>query len=446
MKFVYSSFICFLLVFSLSLLIFPSLIHAQEDGGVGPGPENPGDSLGNAASDITVDQATMEYGGETGTNDCSGCSPSNTPPSLGDNPSNSSGPPWTEGDSSTDPLPPTRPWIDNPAVACSTQNQPLIEFDIFPASRADWYEVYRRDEFGNETLRRSWGAMFAKIRFVSGVLTPGVKYNYYVKAYNRDMPDWQNNPVFSVDPDTGNSWIGWLTARTDCGPGKPAPVVIQNSCNSVANPLVTLRWDQTINTGYYQVYYQEPAQPMVLAANNVPFTASGGSPPYMDFNVPRLAPSKSYRLAVVAADNFGHATWSDWTSYNLTLPCTAPVITLTLTTPPPPAPPANTYLSGGLPVAVNQNVTPVTLNWTVSNATSASTNWGQPVTLAGGAANGSFTVNTSTPGDQVFTLNAGNGVGPSTASIQLNINQYPRPYFQTTGGDVHSNESIYITP
>jgi hypothetical protein len=61
------------------------------------------------------------------------------------------------------------------------------------------------------------------------------------------------------------------------------------------------------------------------------------------------------------------------------------------------------------------------------------------------ATGGPITIPTSTAGKYIFQLTCTNNTGSLSDSIQLNINQFPPAYFQTTGGDVHSNETIYIS-
>lgn len=109
-----------------------------------------------------------------------------------------------------------------------------------------------------------------------------------------------------------------------------------------------------------------------------------------------------------------------------------------------------TVPANSIPARANQN-SPVTLNWSTTNTPTSCTATSSPVQSywnGNVATSGSQAVSTSTPGGPyVFSLVCSNASGPSAnQSIQLTIDQFPKPYIQTTGGDVHTNEQIYITP
>lgn len=138
----------------------------------------------------------------------------------------------------------------------------------------------------------------------------------------------------------------------------------------------------------------------------------------------------------------------------------------------PPTPPIvslyiNGITSGGLPVTVNQNSIPQpNLTWQVGNTPNNSCT--ASVTSVGGSSipaalmsawsgtkgpppmapntGGPVVLSTYLPGSFLFFLTCTNNVGTTTSSIQLDIIKYPPPYFKTTGGDVHTNETIFITP
>lgn len=130
-----------------------------------------------------------------------------------------------------------------------------------------------------------------------------------------------------------------------------------------------------------------------------------------------------------------------------TPPPVPPVVNLSLTTP------NGTFIAGTglLFVPVNQNAV-ATLNWSITSDTpitsaNASSNPVQGYwSGAGWPVSGSQGITTTSTGTFVFTLTAANAAGPTVKSIQVNIDKYPPPFIQTTGGDVHSNETIYITP
>lgn len=109
--------------------------------------------------------------------------------------------------------------------------------------------------------------------------------------------------------------------------------------------------------------------------------------------------------------------------------------------------PNGNYPANGIPAHANQGSS-VTLNWSSTNsptsctATSSQSYWNGTVPSSGSQA-----VNTSLAGTINFALQCSNFSGASAVqNIQLIIDQYPKPYIQTTGGDVHTNEDIYITP
>jgi hypothetical protein len=134
----------------------------------------------------------------------------------------------------------------------------------------------------------------------------------------------------------------------------------------------------------------------------------------------------------------------------------APVVTLIIK-----SPDREDRVSGGLPAEVNQNET-ANLIWQTSNvdtnscAASVTSGTDRPVPQPviniwkdGKADNGGpISIPTSEPNSKyIFNLVCKqNNANLQPVSIQLNIKQFPPAYFQTTGGDVHSNDTIYITP
>lgn len=137
----------------------------------------------------------------------------------------------------------------------------------------------------------------------------------------------------------------------------------------------------------------------------------------------------------------------------ITLPCDG-----SPTPPPPVNPPAapqinlsintttNTYYPNDLPASVKQSESAV-LNWTISNANTCVANSSQPFwngTLT--SFSGSGAIDTTNTGTILFDVDCSNSSGITSASIQLNITQLRPPYIQTTGGDVHTNETFNITP
>lgn len=121
---------------------------------------------------------------------------------------------------------------------------------------------------------------------------------------------------------------------------------------------------------------------------------------------------------------------------------TLPIITLSLTTP------LGTFTDQDLPASVKEGEA-VVLNWTIQNATSATASSLPQIAQWQGSVNpvsGSVNIPTGSVGTYVFSLSATDGTNTEVRSIQLNVNLQRAPFIQTTGGDVHTNEDIYISP
>lgn len=121
---------------------------------------------------------------------------------------------------------------------------------------------------------------------------------------------------------------------------------------------------------------------------------------------------------------------------------TLPIINLSLTTP------LGTFTDQDLPVSVKEGET-VVLNWTIQNATAATASSLPQIAQWQGSVDpvsGSVNIPTGSVGTYVFALSATDGTNTELRSIQLNVNMQRAPFIQTTGGDVHTNEDIYISP
>ncbi len=121
---------------------------------------------------------------------------------------------------------------------------------------------------------------------------------------------------------------------------------------------------------------------------------------------------------------------------------TLPIINLSLTTP------LGTFTDQDLPASVKEGEA-VVLNWTIQNATSATASSLPQIAQWQGSVNpisGSVNIPTGSVGTYVFNLSATDGTNTEVRSIQLNVNLQRAPFIQTTGGDVHTNEDIYISP
>jgi len=150
-------------------------------------------------------------------------------------------------------------------------------------------------------------------------------------------------------------------------------------------------------------------------------------------------PGQTYTYRVEAVTIPGGRTFSN-TQTVVARECRSPVVNLTVTTP------KGIFGYGGLPVIVRQS-DPVTINWCTQYADWIGT-FASPARTDWSGARGSCssqTISTLTEGNYVLGVSAGNVVSTTSVSIQLNILRTPA-YIQTTGGDIHTNEEIFITP
>ncbi len=233
----------------------------------------------------------------------------------------------------------------------------------------------------------------------------------------------------------------------------------QSPCSGV-NPSTSLTWNAQPGAANYKVFFLESTAASYvdnnLVTNQTNYTFSSSSP---------LIPGKQYSFLIVALNSSGsiiaysdNSQWSHekYGSYTPFPVCSGSSITLTLTGP------SSSQQSGGLPLQVDQNQ-PVNLTWSVAgvtnNSCTASVASGDGSAVPGAitaAWNGSKgpppnpggpqSIPTATPGNYVFSLTCLVGAAQTASSIQLNVLTFPRPYIQTTGGDVHTNETITITP
>jgi len=145
-------------------------------------------------------------------------------------------------------------------------------------------------------------------------------------------------------------------------------------------------------------------------------------------------------------------------SYGLYSPIAAPPPGPT----PPPKPIIRLKLNGSdlTEIQVNKNTTGVTLGWQVANATSCTATSNPSKSYWSGAPNsvvnpvttptGAYQpLDTQTVGSFRYTLTCTNtnSAGLSSSDqyiVTLNVRPILKPYIQTTGGDVHTNESINI--
>lgn len=253
----------------------------------------------------------------------------------------------------------------------------------------------------------------------------------------------------------------WAPTPQCTGPGafNWAAAPVANCIGTDSYMLVT--WYPSSGATWYQLI---PQTTNTAKGNNPPGTGwmqpinmgnpanqPGGYKAYY-YKIPGLVVtnSESWEFTVNAVNSFGSTGTAGGSTYYhygwiTALNCLPiPGVTFTLTTP------NGTYPANSVPAAVNQNASAV-LNWSTTNAPTSCTASSSPAQSywnGAVAASGSQAITTSlAAGPILFSLVCSNTSGPSpTQTIQLTINQYPKPYIQTTGGDVHSNETIYISP
>jgi len=228
------------------------------------------------------------------------------------------------------------------------------------------------------------------------------------------------------------------------------------SCNGLT-PHLYLDWSHSLGADNYDIYYikSNGGAPAIINTNNSAYDFTADGPLDGDTQYSFVIQSKTGGTPIAYSDGqqWSHQKYGSYTTFPV---CSGSSITLTLTGP------TSSQQSGGLPLQVDQNQ-PVNLTWNVVGVTdnsctaSATSGDGSAVPAAITAAwNGSKgpppnpggpqSIPTTVPGTYVFSLTCLVGAVQTLSSIQLNVLTFPRPYIQTTGGDVHTNETITITP
>lgn len=232
---------------------------------------------------------------------------------------------------------------------------------------------------------------------------------------------------------------------------------------------LTLTWTSAPGAARYQILYTDSNGNSNVSSSNKIYT-TGTTYTFTPSNPsPALVPTTSYSFIIVAQDSSGiPLSYSDnqlWTheifgAYTQYPECTSstnlPTVSISL----------NGQQSGTVAqVAVDQNNNP-TLTWQVTNTPQNSCSalvtsrdnaaipagvtavWngviGPPSSAP--ASGGPISIPTSTAGSFIFNLDCTNPQGTRRASIELNVLPYPRPFFKTTGGGIHTNETIRLTP
>ncbi|MBI2018040.1 hypothetical protein HYS92_03230 [Candidatus Daviesbacteria bacterium] len=165
--------------------------------------------------------------------------------------------------------------------------------------------------------------------------------------------------------------------------------------------------------------------------------------------------TKRYSYQISGLDAQGNdVTFSNWASPVELKSCSPPVINLFLTSK------GKTLGHNDYPLVIKQN-DPVSISWNTVNvpvspssctASIPSTDPAPSAALTSAWSNGKAETGNqalppiSTIGNYQFSLTCSNPQGVSGSStITLKVEQTLKPYFKTTGGDVHTNKGIYIS-
>ncbi|MBI2593896.1 hypothetical protein HYW44_04630 [Candidatus Daviesbacteria bacterium] len=259
-----------------------------------------------------------------------------------------------------------------------------------------------------------------------------------------------------------------VTALAPCAPPSvPVFTRISDRCvNSL--PEVTIRWDKTDRTTYYEVWRSPTGitskRDGSLLTYPDPHFGEGSNANKFSFNDPKnsvvvnQAPKQKtiyyYKIISVGPGAPDGRTPSNWVGLR-TRQCPLPTVSLFLT--------ANgiTKSSSDVPyLTVKQNI-PVTISWNTTDipagpdACTASIPSTNPIPSA--ALTSAWSNNKAEAGREAlplisdigsyhFKLTCQNARGVDyTSAIILTVDQTLKPYFKTTGGDVHTNKRIYIS-
>jgi hypothetical protein len=346
---------------------------------------------------------------------------------------------------------PPDPFTMSPPVSRCDGTTPIVDTGWqsagnFP-SGSTYTLIYRPADGGSETIAYQTGSgngyTFGATQPVIS-LTPGARYGFLIAAQNINGTTYANdgNPAnFGWSDAFTTSGYGPTTVRSDCGGGGgggPFNLTLTPYC-SLGKSHVRLDWTApatnapgpTTNSGYFVT------RDTVPRIHNAVHERTWSDP--LDLN-----PNQKYTYQIEAFVD-PDSTYSNTAEvYGTDCSNQPPEVTMTLRN--------NTTgvdaHNGDLPLPAKQNES-VTLHWNVANATSCSASASPAQSYWTGSktpALSSQPIPTTTPGTITFTLDCVNSNNVhTTPSVTLKVNQYPPAYFQTTGGDVHSNETIYIT-
>lgn len=345
-------------------------------------------------------------------------------------------------DNNPTPPPPSGTfYIQSVTPSCTPSQFMNISWIPYPSATASTvYRLRYRAQETNQTPEYSYPNTYAH-----NPALPSYSVNIPVAANNNLglVHGWHYEFIVSAETPAGNpvawsnngSWsasvpaIGWKTVN--CTPtanlsATPNPCTIplgQTTCSS------TLSWDTT-NISSIQIYRRSDNSLVYNGSDpndSTPITVDDIGAWY------DLWDSSSPISSLFVEGNYGASS-------------NPPTVTLRI----------NSSTHTDPPASVNQN-TAANIYWTASSATTCYSSLGpgnpapQPnwtsatFPLVGQVGSGGpISLNTSTPGTYLFYLSCANGTGNRTISKQMDVEQYPKPYIQTTGGDIHTNETIYI--
>lgn len=341
----------------------------------------------------------------------------------------------------TPPPPPGGSFAQNmPTATCGNMR---VSWESYPGA-VDYHVNYWKngDPSSSGTGISSSGLTYKDLNAGNGLI-PGQSYSFLIEAIDGagGVMQYSDNGLWS------HQVYGIFVTFPNCSPPgafSQNPPVASCPGNS---PQVALSWGAASGAppmSYHVEYFDSAGGGAQVRPElgNVFSTAANSSwgatmIPGHDYSfIIRAANANGY---VYSNDAWSHQLWG-YTKYPS---CSAPLSQLWI----------NGQPHTGLPVHVNQNA-PATLTWQTTNATS-STPSSSPANASWNATNttanpyGNLSLNTSIPGTYQFTLRSLNGLTThpaSTATITLVVDQFPKPFIQTTEGDIHTNESIYITP
>lgn len=274
--------------------------------------------------------------------------------------------------------------------------------------------------------------------------------------------------VTSVGPG-GITPSGWIPV-----PGGNCAVSTPSSINASCQPppdqdniRIEVNWNDVLSASEYHVYrkatvdgVEGPLEDRGYVADPLGNTDTAHQMiDTLDTNTLNPSSETRYFYAVKVIDQTGRGNEgailpSDWVEVNLP-DCSPPVINLSLTN----NTTGITQQQNDLPLVAKQNES-VAISWNTTNvpigadsctASIPSTSPAPPQSLITAWSNAKAqSGNQNLPpisaiGDYQLRLTCSNSQGVSNFStITLRITQTQKPYIQTTGGDVHTNESIFI--